>query len=113
VKAAGAERVFSEKQSGAKTDRAALAALLSVLATVAERGAGFRSLSDPWADNTTPHGRLMLTVRGGLAEFERSPDWRRANSSYGARCQVRPEAEANRASDCGGQGQARSARRPE
>jgi DNA invertase Pin-like site-specific DNA recombinase len=24
-----------------------------------------------WADTTTPHGRLMLTVLGGLAEFER------------------------------------------
>ena len=34
-------------------------------------GAGFRSLGDPWADTTTPHGRLMLTVLGGLAEFER------------------------------------------
>jgi DNA invertase Pin-like site-specific DNA recombinase len=33
---------------------------------------GFRSLGDPWADTTTPHGRLMLTVLGGLAEFERS-----------------------------------------
>jgi DNA invertase Pin-like site-specific DNA recombinase len=31
----------------------------------------FRSLSDSWADTTTPHGRLMLTVLGGLAEFER------------------------------------------
>jgi DNA invertase Pin-like site-specific DNA recombinase len=97
LKAAGAERVFSEKQSGAKTDRAALGRamaclsagdvlvvtrldrlarstrdLLNVLATVAERGAGFRSLGDPWADTTTPHGRLMLTVLGGLAEFERS-----------------------------------------
>jgi DNA invertase Pin-like site-specific DNA recombinase len=97
LKAAGAERVFSEKQSGAKTDRAALAKalaalsagdvlvvtrldrlarstrdLLNVLATVSERGAGFRSLGDPWADTTTPHGRLMLTVLGGLAEFERS-----------------------------------------
>src|SRR3546814_3368135 len=29
------------------------------------------SLGDPWADTTTPHGRLMLTVLGGLAEFER------------------------------------------
>jgi DNA invertase Pin-like site-specific DNA recombinase len=46
--------------------------LLNVLATVSERGAGFRSLGDPWADTTTPHGRLMLTVLGGLAEFERS-----------------------------------------
>jgi DNA invertase Pin-like site-specific DNA recombinase len=34
-------------------------------------GAGFRSLSDTWADTTTPHGRLMLTVLGGPAEFER------------------------------------------
>src|SRR5262245_43307168 len=33
--------------------------------------AGFRSLKDAWADTTTPHGRLMLTVLGGLAEFER------------------------------------------
>jgi DNA invertase Pin-like site-specific DNA recombinase len=33
--------------------------------------AGFKSLSDAWADTTTPHGRLMLTILGGLAEFER------------------------------------------
>jgi DNA invertase Pin-like site-specific DNA recombinase len=45
--------------------------LLNVLGTVAEKGAAFRSLGDPWADTTTPHGRLMLTVLGGLAEFER------------------------------------------
>jgi DNA invertase Pin-like site-specific DNA recombinase len=32
---------------------------------------GFRSLHDTWADTTTAHGRLMLTVLGGLAEFER------------------------------------------
>jgi len=32
---------------------------------------GFKSLKDTWADTTTPHGRLMLTVLGGLAEFER------------------------------------------
>jgi DNA invertase Pin-like site-specific DNA recombinase len=93
---AGAERVYSEKVSGAKTDRKQLAKaidalgegdvllvtrldrlarstrdLLNVLATVSERGAGFRSLADQWADTTTPHGRLMLTVLGGLAEFER------------------------------------------
>jgi DNA invertase Pin-like site-specific DNA recombinase len=43
-----------------------------VLANISEREAGFRSLSDQWADTTTPHGRLMLTVLGGLAEFERS-----------------------------------------
>jgi len=29
------------------------------------------ALGDAWADTTTAHGRLMLTVLGGLAEFER------------------------------------------
>ena len=45
--------------------------LLNTLATITGRGAGFRSLNDTWADTTTAHGRLMLTVPGGLAEFER------------------------------------------
>src|SRR5580692_3184456 len=94
--AAGAEKVFAEKVSGAVTDRKAPAKailalgpgdvllvtrldrlarstrdLLNVLDAVAEAGAGFRSLADAWADTTTAHGRLMLTVLGGLAEFER------------------------------------------
>src|SRR6516162_8425042 len=37
----------------------------------AVKWAGFKSLRDTWADTTTAHGRLMLTVLGGLAEFER------------------------------------------
>jgi DNA invertase Pin-like site-specific DNA recombinase len=45
--------------------------LLNTLATIAAKKAGFRSLGDAWADTTTSHGRLMLTVLGGLAEFER------------------------------------------
>jgi hypothetical protein len=45
--------------------------LLNTLATITEKKAGFRSLADTWADTTTPHGRLMLTVLGGLAEFEK------------------------------------------
>ena len=45
--------------------------LLNTLATITGKGAGFRSLNDTWADTTTAHGRLMLTVLGGLAEFER------------------------------------------
>jgi DNA invertase Pin-like site-specific DNA recombinase len=94
--AAGCAKVFREKASGARGDRAELAKvvkrleprdvlvvtrldrlarstrdLLNVLASVTERGAGFRSLKDAWCDTTTPHGRLMLTVLGGLAEFER------------------------------------------
>jgi DNA invertase Pin-like site-specific DNA recombinase len=94
--AAGCAKVFKEKVSGAKTDRPELAKvirrlepgdvlvvtrldrlarstrdLLNVIAAVSERGAGFKSLKDTWADTTTAHGRLMLTVLGGLAEFER------------------------------------------
>jgi DNA invertase Pin-like site-specific DNA recombinase len=94
--AAGAERVFRETASGAKTDRAQLRQLvgklasgdvvmvtrldrlarstrdlLNILAQLTEAGAGFRSIGDAWADTTTAHGRLMLTVLGGLAEFER------------------------------------------
>ena len=45
--------------------------LLNTLAAIDEARAGFRSLGNPWADSTSPHGRLMLTVLGGLAEFER------------------------------------------
>jgi DNA invertase Pin-like site-specific DNA recombinase len=94
--AAGAAPVFRETASGAKTDRRELAKalrsldvgdtllvtrldrlarstrdLLNILDTIAKAGADFRSLGDVWADTTTPHGRLMLTVLGGLAEFER------------------------------------------
>ena len=45
--------------------------LLNTLAAITGKQAGFRSLGDTWADTTTSHGRLMLTVLGGLAEFER------------------------------------------
>ena len=45
--------------------------LLNILGVVADKGAAFRSLGDGWADTTTAHGRLMLTVLAGLAEFER------------------------------------------
>jgi DNA invertase Pin-like site-specific DNA recombinase len=42
--------------------------LLNTLAAIADRKAGFRSLNDTWADTTTSHGRLMLTVLAGLAD---------------------------------------------
>jgi DNA invertase Pin-like site-specific DNA recombinase len=45
--------------------------LLNTLAAIAGLGARFRSLGDAWANTTTAHGRLILTVLGGLAEFER------------------------------------------
>ena len=46
--------------------------LLNTLAAITGRKAGFKSIGDAWADTTTAHGRLMLTVLGGLAEFERT-----------------------------------------
>jgi DNA invertase Pin-like site-specific DNA recombinase len=95
LKAAGATKIFEEKESGSKTDRRELGKviaklsdgdalivtrldrlarstrdLLNTLHAVAERKAAFKSLSDAWADTSTPHGKLMLTVLGGLAEFE-------------------------------------------
>jgi DNA invertase Pin-like site-specific DNA recombinase len=96
LRAAGAEKVYAEKASGAKADRPALARLLkrlepgdvvlvtrldrlarstrdllNTLEAVAQAGATFKSLADTWADTTTAHGRLILTVLGGLAAYER------------------------------------------
>jgi DNA invertase Pin-like site-specific DNA recombinase len=93
---AGTEKIFKEKVSGAVTHRQQLKRaldaldegdvllvtrldrlarntrdLLNTLALIADKKAGFRSLGDAWADTTTAHGRLMLTVLAGLAEFER------------------------------------------
>ena len=45
--------------------------LLTTIKQIADKGCLFKSLADPWCDTTTPGGRLMLTVLGGLAEFER------------------------------------------
>jgi DNA invertase Pin-like site-specific DNA recombinase len=45
--------------------------LLNTLAAITAKRAGFKSLGDTWADSTTSHRRRMLTLLGGLAEFER------------------------------------------
>jgi DNA invertase Pin-like site-specific DNA recombinase len=96
LEAVDAEMIFQETASGARADRAKLAKAISTLRVgdtlivtrldrlmrstrdlfntldaVAKKGATFRSLADAWADTTTAHGRLLLTVLGGLAEFER------------------------------------------
>ncbi len=47
--------------------------LLNIVAIIDARGDKLRSLVEPCADITTPVSRLMLTVFGSLAEFERSP----------------------------------------
>ena len=96
LEAAGASVIFQETASGARTDRVELAKaigalrtgdtlivtrldrlarstrdLLNTLDAIAKRRGTFKSLADAWADTTTAHGRLLLTVLGGLAEFER------------------------------------------
>jgi DNA invertase Pin-like site-specific DNA recombinase len=97
LKAAGCVRVYAEKASGKSTngrhelakavkalrpgdvlitvklDRLArsIRDLLRLLDDVKAAGAQFRALDDPWLDTTTPSGELILTVMGGLAEFER------------------------------------------
>ena len=95
--AAGCTKLFSEKLTGAQRDRPELARMLDHLRAgdvvtvtrldrlarstrdlldIAERiqgvGAGLRSLAEPWADTTTPAGRMVLTVFAGIAEFERA-----------------------------------------
>jgi|SRR5215471_3995598 len=97
LSAAGCTKVYYEKVSGARSDRVQLARmlkslepgdvvivtrldrlarssrdLLNTVHDIDEAGARFRSLADAWCDTTTPHGKLILTVMGGIAEFERS-----------------------------------------
>jgi DNA invertase Pin-like site-specific DNA recombinase len=116
LQATGCERIYREKVSGAKSDRAELAKLLkaltagdvvivsrldrlarstldllTILRRVTEAGAKFRSLKDPWADTTTPHGELTVTILAGLATFERhliktrTDDGRRSAQARGVR----------------------------
>ena len=137
--AAGAEKVIRETASGAKSDRAGLRRilngldagdvlsvtrldrlarstrdLLNTLAAIAGKGAGFRSLGDAWADTTTAHGRLMLTVLAGLAEFERELIRARTGvgreRAKGAGREDGEEAETDRAPDARGDQAARQGR---
>ncbi|WP_424361403.1 recombinase family protein [Methylocystis parvus] len=95
LKVAGCERIFQEKASGAKEDRPELSRFLDhardgdllvvwkldrlarslkqlvlVLEDLGKRGIGFRCLA-PAIDTTTPEGRLVYSITGAFAEFER------------------------------------------
>jgi DNA invertase Pin-like site-specific DNA recombinase len=97
LKAAGCDKIFSEKVSAKSTngrhalqkaldalkpgdtlivvrlDRLArsIRDLLGLLDEIKAAGAHIKALEDPWLDTTTPHGELILTIMGGMAEFER------------------------------------------
>ena len=97
LREAGAEKVFSEKVSGAKTDRQelrkvlralkqddvlivtkldrlarSLRDILNVLDTISRNGAKFKSINEPWADTTTDMGKFLTNILGSVAELERS-----------------------------------------
>ena len=105
LKGAGCKRLYEEKASGAKRSRPELTRMLDQLRAgdvvvvsrldrlarstrdllnIAEElkdvEAGLRSLHEPWADTTSPAGRMVLTVFAGIAEFERELIHERTNS---------------------------------
>ena len=125
LKDAGCKRVYEEKVTGAKRDRPQLVRmldqlragdvvvvsrldrlarstrdLLEIAEQLNEAQAGLRSLHEPWADTTSPAGRMVLTVFAGIAEFEREliqgayPC--RAQGRQGAWRALRPPTEADR-----------------
>jgi len=95
---AGCQKIYEEKMSGSradnrrqlgralnsleagdvlivtKLDRIARSArdLQNIVHSIGEAGAQFKSLGDTWCDTTTMHGKLVLTIMAGIAEFERS-----------------------------------------
>jgi DNA invertase Pin-like site-specific DNA recombinase len=95
LKSAGAEKLFTEKVTGRKSDRPELTKLLdliregdviviseltrlsrstkdlfAIVDMIQAKGADIRSLKETWLDTTTPHGALMLTIFAGLSQFE-------------------------------------------
>jgi DNA invertase Pin-like site-specific DNA recombinase len=92
---AGCARIFEDRASGAKADRAGLAEalayvregdvlivwkldrlgrslphLIETVSALEKRGAGFKSLTEA-IDTTTPSGRLVFHLFGALGQFER------------------------------------------
>jgi DNA invertase Pin-like site-specific DNA recombinase len=82
--------------------------LLNILYTLGERGVGFKSLADSWADTTTPHGRLLVTMLAGIAEFERelirarTGEGRTRAKARGVRFGRPPVLSVHQRQECGG-----------
>ena len=97
LSAAGCEKLFEEKISGVMRDRPRLeklieqlrkgdvlvvtrldrlarstSDLLRIAERLTEKSAGLQSLDEPWADTTSPSGRMVMTIFAGIAEFERT-----------------------------------------
>lgn len=95
LKAAGCEKVFSEKRSGTTTKRDALHSALefvregdvllvtrldrfarssvdlhNMVRALEDKGVGFRCIEQSGVDTTTSSGKLMLSMLGAVAEFE-------------------------------------------
>lgn len=93
--AAGCSKVFEDRASGARADRAGLQTaleyvrdgevlvvwkldrlgrslphLIETVMALSQRGVGFRSLTEA-IDTTTPGGRLIFHIFGALGQFER------------------------------------------
>ena len=96
LKGAGCVRIYQEKFSGTKLKRPELQRLIEQLRPddivvvwkldrlarstqnllelanqIKNAKASFCSLSEPWADTTSPSGKMIMTVFAGIAEFER------------------------------------------
>ena len=96
MKAAGCKRVFTDRASGAKSERPGLDEclkslkkgdtlmvwrldrlgrsvrhLVNVVSDLKERGIGFKSLRDGAIDTTTASGELIFNIFAALAQFER------------------------------------------
>jgi len=98
LKAAGCEKIFTEKFSAKSTDnriefkrlmralnpgdtvvvtkldRLARSSrdLLNILHELEEGACGFVSLGEAWCDTTSEIGKLVITIMSGIAQFERS-----------------------------------------
>jgi DNA invertase Pin-like site-specific DNA recombinase len=106
LRAAGCERIFCEKESGAKDDRRQLKRMLrslkrddvvivtaldrltrggpfktlSILNDITSRGAAYRSLAEPWADTTHELGEVLAALVGYIARKTREDIIRRTTA---------------------------------